>query len=109
MRLYVEEKKGTKKTGNLIFLNKMAKNRKELERNLGSKEFYINGEKYFVSQVKAMASNDSSTPGAIIGGTLGMLGGIAGVVVGGALGWLAGNSNDKKEEDRIKEFNGSRL
>lgn len=109
MKLYVEEKIGSKKTGKLLFLDKIAPTKSELFRLLGSKEFFIDGEKYFVSQVKAKKSSDNTALGMVLGGILGLVGGAAGIVAGGAIGGVLGKDSDIKELEKVNRFNRSKL
>jgi len=109
MKLFIEEKNGVNKTGKLIYLDKIASTRRELQALVGSKEFTVNQNKYFISQVKAMKSSDNTALGMAVGGVLGLLGGPAGVAAGGVIGGLLGKDSDIKEVARIKKFNGSKL
>lgn len=109
MKLYVEEKKGPHKTGKNIYIDKIATTKSELERLIGAKEFYINNERYYVSQVKATKSGDSTAIGMVVGGILGLIGGAAGVAAGGVIGGILGKDTDIKEEEKVKKFNGSKL
>jgi len=109
MKLYVEEKHKTTKTGEILYLDKVASTRKELLRLIGDKEFFINGGKYYISQVKAKKTSDNTALGMVIGGVLGLVGGAAGVAAGGAIGGLFGKDNDIKEEEKVNKFNGSKL
>ncbi|WP_272533973.1 hypothetical protein [Providencia sp. PROV212] len=105
----MEEKDGTTKTGRKIYIDKVAATRKELESILGSKEFFIDNKKYFVSQVKAMKSHDGTSTGMILGGFVGLFGGIAGVLASSLIGGILGKKNDIKEEEKVNIFNGSKL
>jgi hypothetical protein len=109
MKLYVEEKQKTTKTGEILYLDKVASTRKELLQLIGDKEFFINGDKYYISQVKAKKTSDNTALGMVIGGVLGLVGGAAGVAAGGAIGGLFGKDNDIKEEEKVNKFNGSKL
>jgi len=109
MKLYIEEKLGPQKTGQNIYIDKVATTRRGLQNLIGSKDFYVNNERYYVSQVKAMKSSDGTAIGMAVGGVLGLIGGAAGVAAGGVIGGILGKDNDIKEEEKIKKFNGSRL
>jgi len=109
MKLCVEEKNGSNKTGNILFLDKIAPTKRELVRLLGSKEFYINDEKYFVSQVHAKKSSDNTALGMVLGGILGLVGGAAGVAAGGVIGGALGKDSDIKEQEKVDRFNRSKL
>ncbi|EMK3317944.1 TPA: hypothetical protein I7759_14555 [Vibrio vulnificus] len=109
MKLYVEEKVGGKPTGEKLYLDKIASTRKELSQLLGRKEFYINDEKYFVSQVKAEKTSDAAALGMVLGGALGLIGGVYGVMAGGALGGALGRDTDIKETEKVDKFNRSKL
>lgn len=109
MKLFIEEKKGSNKTGRKIYIDKIASTRRELQQLIGTKEFYINGEKYYVSQVKAENASDSTAVGAVVGGVLGLIGGSLGVAVGGAIGLMLGKDKDIKEQEKADTFNGSGL
>ncbi|WP_379058527.1 hypothetical protein V6M93_20290 [Pectobacterium brasiliense] len=109
MKLYVEERLGPNKTGKKIYIDKVANTRKELEALIGSKEFYVENKKYHVSQVKAMKSAEGISLGVALGGILGLMGGVVGIAIGGIVGGIIGNDNDKKEEEKINNFNGSKL
>lgn len=109
MKLFVEEKSSANKTGGILYLDKIASTKKDLQELIGDKEFYINNEKYFISQVKAKKTSDNTALGMVIGGFLGLVGGAAGVAAGGALGGALGKDSDIKEEERVKKFNGSKL
>lgn len=109
MKLYVEEKTKGQKTGKKLYLDKIASTKRELVQLLGSKEFYIGEEKYFVNQVKAEKTSDGTAIGMALGGVLGVVGGVAGVIAGGALGGLLGKDSDIKESDKVNKFNGSKL
>lgn len=109
MKLYIEEKIGSRKTGRNLYLDKVAPTKGELTSLLGSKEFYINGEKYFVSQVKAKQSSENTALGLVLGALIGLAGGAAGVAAGGVIGGLIGKDNDIKEQEKVNKFNGSKL
>ncbi|MDD9175497.1 hypothetical protein ERW49_08415 [Aliivibrio finisterrensis] len=109
MRLFVEEKVNGRSTGKKHYLAKLASTKKELAELLGKKEFYIDDEKYFVSQVKAEKSQDGAALGMALGGVLGLFGGVPGVLAGGAFGGLLGKDSDIKEVEKVEKFNGSRL
>lgn len=109
MKLFVEEKINNKKTGQKLYLDKVAPTKKELAEFLGKKEFFINDEKYFVSQVMAEKSSDNTALGMVIGGVLGLVGGTIGVVAGGAIGGALGRDSDIKENEKVNVFNRSRL
>jgi hypothetical protein len=109
MKLFVEEKVGGRSTGEKLYLDKIASTKKELIELLGRKEFFINDDKYFVSQVKAEKSNDAAALGMVIGGALGLIGGVYGVMAGGALGGFLGKDTDIKETEKVDKFNRSQL
>lgn len=109
MKLFVEEKVNNKKTGQKLYLDKIAPTKKDLVEFLGKKEFFINDEKYFVSQVIAEKSSDNTALGMVIGGVLGLVGGAIGVAAGGAIGGVLGRDSDIKEDEKVKIFNRSRL
>jgi len=109
MKLYVEEKHKANKTGRILYLDKNAATKKDLQKLIGDKEFYINDQKYHISQVKAKKTSDNTALGMVIGGVLGLVGGAAGVAAGGAIGGLFGKDNDIKEEEKVCRFNGSKL
>lgn len=109
MKLYIEKKNGPHKSGEIIYIDKIASTRRDLWKLIGSKDFYVNEEKYFISQVKAMKSSDSTAIGMVVGGILGLIGGAAGVAAGGTIGGLLGKDNDIKETEKINKFNGSKL
>lgn len=109
MKLCIEEKIDGKKTGNLLFLDKIAPTRRELAQLLGSKEFFIDDQKYFVSQVYAKKNSDNTALGMVLGGILGLVGGAAGVAAGGAIGGVLGRDSDLKEQDKVDRFNRSKL
>ncbi|HFG2205886.1 TPA: hypothetical protein ACGF8J_003457, partial [Vibrio cholerae] len=109
MKLYVEEKVGSRPTGGKLYLDKIAPTKKDLAELLGSKEFFINDEKYFVSQVKAEKTSDAAALGMVLGGALGLIGGVYGVMAGGALGGVLGKDADIKEREKVDKFNRSRL
>jgi len=108
MRLYIEEKISAQKTGSKKYLDKLAGSRSELKAMLGAKDFYIDGQKYNIDQVKAEVASDSTALGLAIGGVLGMLAGTPGVVVGGAFGALLGRDKYLKEVERVRKFNESK-
>ncbi|MEE9694015.1 hypothetical protein ACW7GX_01805 [Aeromonas hydrophila] len=109
MKLYVEAKSGSRPTGEKLYLDKIASTKRELANLLGSKEFFINNEKYFVSQVKAEKKSDAAALGMVVGGALGLIGGVYGVVAGGALGGVLGKDADIKETEKVEKFNRSKL
>lgn len=109
MKLFIEEKKGPYKTGRKIYIDRIAPTRRELQQLIGSKEFFINGEKYYVSQVKAEESLDGTVVGAVVGGVVGLIGGALGVAVGGTIGLMLGKDKDIKEQEKTNIFNGSML
>ena len=109
MKLYIEQKSGNQKTGKTLYLDKVAPTKSDLALLLGSKEFYINGDKYFVSQVKAKQSSENIGLGLMIGAIIGLAGGAAGVAAGGVIGGLIGKDSDIKEQDKVNKFNGSKL
>jgi len=105
MKLFVEEKD----TGKKLYLDKFALTKRELKELLGSKEFHINKDKYFVSQVKATQDSDNTALGMVLGGILGLIGGAGGVAAGGAIGGLLGKDSDIKERKKVENFNRSKL
>jgi hypothetical protein len=109
MKLYVEERNKAAKTGNILYLDKIASTKKELLQLIGDKEFFINDRKYYISQVQAKKTSDNAALGMVLGGVLGLFGGVAGVAAGGALGGLFGKDSDIKEEEKVNKFNGSQL
>lgn len=109
MKLFVEEKVKGKKTGQKRYLDKIAPTKKELVDFLGSKEFFINNEKYFVAQVQAEKSSDNTALGMVIGGVLGVVGGAIGIAAGGMIGGALGRDSDIKENEKVNMFNRSRL
>lgn len=109
MKLFVEEKIGNRKTGKVLYLDKVASTKRELRELLGAKEFFIGEEKYFITQVKAQKSTDNTALGMVLGGVLGLVGGAAGVAAGGAIGGLLGKDSDIKEQQKVDSFNGSKL
>ena len=109
MKLFIEEKNGVKKTGKIIYLDKIASTRRDLQTLIGSKEFTVNQNRYYISQVKAMKSSDNTALGVAVGGVLGLIGGALGVAAGGVIGGLLGKDNDIKEAARINKFNRSKL
>ncbi|ENY5168603.1 hypothetical protein HYO29_22500 [Vibrio parahaemolyticus] len=109
MKLFVEEKIGGRKTGKKLFLDKVAPTKRELQDLLGSKDFFINNERYYVNQVQAQKSSDNTAMGMVLGGVLGLIGGAAGVAAGGTIGGLLGKDSDIKEQERVDKFNGSKL
>ena len=50
MKLFIEEKNGVKKTGKIIYLDKIASTRRDLQTLIGSKEFTVNQNRYYISQ-----------------------------------------------------------
>ncbi|MDX7783009.1 hypothetical protein SJR90_11740 [Aeromonas caviae] len=109
MKLYVEEKDSKNGTSRKLYINKIAENRSELARSLGSKDFYINNEKYFVSQVKAEKSADKVILGATVGGLVGIIGGTFGIAAGSLLGTAFGKSADNIDAKKVEDFNRSKL
>lgn len=109
MKLYIEDKKGNPTTIKTIFLDKVATTKKELQDLIGSKEFFIDGNKYFISQVKAKRSSENVATGMLLGGILGAVAGPVGVATGGILGAILGKNNDIQEEEKVKKFNESTL
>ncbi len=109
MKLYVEEKDTKNGPPRKLYINKIAENRSELAKSLDSKDFYINNEKYFVSQVKAEKSADKIILGATVGGLVGIIGGTIGIAAGSLLGTAFGKSADNIEAKKVEEFNRSKL
>lgn len=109
MKLFVEEKVGGRKTGKKLFLDKVASTKLELLELLGSKDFFIGNERYYINQVQAQKSSDNTAMGMVLGGVLGLIGGAAGVAAGGAIGGLLGKDSDIKAQEKVEKFNGSKL
>ncbi|MEQ8624235.1 MAG: hypothetical protein RJQ00_05255 [Vicingaceae bacterium] len=101
MKLFVD------KYGFKVYLDLVEDSRSTLRQRIGYDPFYLNGKQYFVHEVKAEAGGSNTPTGAIIGGTIGLIGGPLGVIVGGALGGLFGNSVDQTEIDKVNFFNRS--
>jgi hypothetical protein len=109
MKLFIEEKKGAHKTGKKLYIDKIAPTKRELHQLIGNKEFFIDGERYYVSQVIAEPSSNGTATGIAVGGVLGVLGGAWGVAAGGLVGGILGKSSDEKDAISVRKFNGSSL
>lgn len=102
MRLFVEDIE----TGEKTYIQKVAKNRKELARLYGANRIRVKNKIYSLSEVKAEADN-LTAPAMAFGGVLGVVGGVPGVVIGGIVGGLLGKNSDKEDEKKTREFNRS--
>lgn len=104
MKLFIQETGEDK-----IYLDIVAPTRKQLSEKLGNYYFNMNGETFHINQVLAEKNGDNTALSMAFGGAIGLVGGVAGVIVGGVLGGLLGKDSDKKEEIRVKVFNGSSI
>ncbi len=102
MKLFI--KRGNQK----IYIRSSAKTRTELIRQVGGRNFTVNGVRYNINQVFAEKEGSNTIVAGLVGGTLGLLGGPVGFITGATLGGLIGNSSEKKEETDVKHFNQSK-
>lgn len=91
-----------------IYLNVHGNSRYEISQMLGKKfrlKKYPDME-WSVNDIMAEAKITSNIPiGMIVGGLIGILGGGIGLIVGMFLGYMLGESEDKKIEKYINNFN----
>jgi hypothetical protein len=104
MKLYVKDQSGKK-----LLIRAVAKDKRELARQLGGLSFRVNGHNFTVRDVVAEKSAENAGIGMVVGGLIGALGGPSGVLAGGVIGALAGIDKDQKETVEVGVFNGSDL
>ncbi|TAJ05070.1 hypothetical protein DMA11_23625 [Marinilabiliaceae bacterium JC017] len=104
MKLYVQNKRGKR-----IYINKVASTKLELKYELGRNEFSINGERYYIRDVRAQKDTNDTYIGIIVGGILGLIVGPLGIIVGGATGGIIGSGSDARKLKHVKKFNRSKI
>lgn len=105
MRLYVTDKE----TGERIYLQIWAKNRKDLFSSVGAESFQVNGKQFLIEDVNAEIGSDNTAISAAVGAFIGLIGGTPGVIIGGILGGLLGNEKTKEQQHEADEFNRSKI
>lgn len=102
MKLYVKDEKDR-----IVYINKVAATKSELQVIIGKREFHVLGKKYSISQVKATKNTSDMVTGAIVGGVVGSFVGPLGVAIGGITGCVIGRSTDIRKQRSVETFNKS--